>query len=376
MVKNRCKRNKIVKFAFQNKITLFKMKKSYIGLGMLIFIASCGGHNSQQNDSVTEGDSILIDESTLISPDSATVAKNDSSKKATPQLKFSSAADLKDYLQKSPHKAAYSQGIIPLIADKSLEYAEKLVNNTHDGFIIVDKSRMKVIFYDKYGREKLNYGMACAKRYGTKHKKADSRTPEGFFTAEGIYNSTDWLFTNDEGYTSPAKGQFGPRFIRLKCPNTSQIGIHGTAAPWSIGNRASHGCIRVTNENILELVKHVTVGMPIIVVPGKRDIETNNAEGYESVWIPSSFDAVEPKPGVKEISETPKKDSEKKTAESVNQNDSTTNVKDSTDKIAPKKVEEQSEEEETTHKADASVQNSGNDPVSSNDPVQSPSNPN
>ena len=55
MVKNICKRNKIVKFAFQNKITLFKMKKSYIGLGMLIFIASCGGHNSQQNDSVTEG---------------------------------------------------------------------------------------------------------------------------------------------------------------------------------------------------------------------------------------------------------------------------------------------------------------------------------
>ena len=116
--------------------------------------------------------------------------------------------------------------------------------------------------------------------------------------------------------------------------------------------------------------------MPIIVVPGKRDIETNNAEGYESVWIPSSFDAVEPKPGVMAISETPKKDSEKKTAESVNQNDSTTNVKDSTDKIAPKKVEEPSEEEETTHKADASVQNSGNDPVSSNDPVQSPSNPN
>ena len=68
--------------------------------------------------------------------------------------------------------------------------------------------------------------MACAKNYGTKHKKADSRTPEGFFEVEGIYNSTDWLYTDDDGVTSKKKGQFGPRFIRLKIPVTSQIGIH------------------------------------------------------------------------------------------------------------------------------------------------------
>ena len=88
-----------------------------------------------------------------------------------------------------------------------MEYAEKLVNNTHDGFIIVDKSRMKVVLFDKYGREKLSYGMACAKNYGTKHKKADSRTPEGYFTASGIYDSTEWLFTDDNGKTSPKNGQ-------------------------------------------------------------------------------------------------------------------------------------------------------------------------
>lgn len=281
------------------------MKKTYIGLGFLLLLSSCGGKKAVETDSIadtlTAGDSIMIDESTKIVEDSTVVSGKDTI--SVPQVKFSSAADLKDYLKKSPHSAEYSQGIIPLIADKSLDYAQKLVNNPHDGFIIVDKSRMKVVLLDKYGREKLSYGMACAKRYGTKHKKADSRTPEGFFSAEGIYNSTDWLFTNDAGYTSPARGQFGPRFIRLKCPNTSQIGIHGTAAPGSIGRRASHGCIRVTNENILELVKHVKVGMPIIVVPGRKDIEVNNAEGVASVWIPSSFDAVEPKAGIADAAE-------------------------------------------------------------------------
>ncbi|MDE5791122.1 MAG: L,D-transpeptidase family protein [Muribaculaceae bacterium] len=270
------------------------MKKSYIGLVMLILLGACGGHNSRDDESVTEGDSILIDENTRISSDSV-AAEKDTTKIERPQLRFSSADDLKDYLRRSPEREAYSNGIIPLIADKSLEYAQKLVNNTHDGFIIVDKGRMKVILYDRYGRVKLSYGMACAKNYGTKQKKADSRTPEGFFTASGIYDSTEWLFTDDDGKTSKKKGQFGPRFIRLSCPNTSQIGIHGTVAPWSIGHRVSHGCIRVTNENILELVKHVEVGMPIIVVPGRKDMEVNYSEDVETVWIPSSFEASEPK---------------------------------------------------------------------------------
>lgn len=282
------------------------MKKLYIALGLIVFLVSCGGRHTS-SDSFEESDSIMIDESTLLSSDSVET-KKDTIRKEPPRKRFSSEEDLKDYLRKSSHSDAYSEGIIPLIAEHSLEYAENLVNNTHDGFIIVDKSRMKVVLFDKYGREKLSYGMACAKNYGTKHKKADSRTPEGFFSASGIYDSTEWLFTDDDGKTSPKKGQFGPRFIRIKCPNTSQIGIHGTVAPWSIGHRSSHGCIRVTNENILELVKHVTVGMPIIVVPGKKDMEVNAKEGYEIAWIPSTRGAKEPKvkkPEETEMNEAP-----------------------------------------------------------------------
>ena len=127
--------------------------------------------------------------------------------------------------------------------------------------------------------------MACAKNYGSKHQKADSRTPEGFFSAQGVYDSTDWLFTDDNGVTSKKRGQFGPRFIRLRTPVTSQIGIHGTCAPWSIGARCSHGCIRITNEQIMELVEYVEVGMPIIVSPGLKDTKVNMAEGYDIPWI-------------------------------------------------------------------------------------------
>ena len=102
---------------------------------------------------------------------------------------------------------------------------------------------------------------------------------------KGIFNSTEWLYTDDDGNTSQKKGQFGPRLIRLLIPGITQIGIHGTCAPWSIGKRASHGCIRLTNENILDLVQYAEKRMPVIVVPGRKDTEVNQSEGYSTPWI-------------------------------------------------------------------------------------------
>lgn len=180
--------------------------------------------------------------------------------------------------------AEYQEGVLPRIEEASPEYAARLAQEGGRGFIVVDKARMKVILYDRYGLQQRAYGMACAKKYGHKRKKGDSRTPEGYFNVQCVYDSTDWLFTDDDGKTSKVKGQFGPRFIRI----APQIGIHGTRAPWSIGHRASHGCIRITNEEIMELVDLVHAGMPVIVIPGKRDRKVNAEEGYHSVYFPTS----------------------------------------------------------------------------------------
>lgn len=106
------------------------------------------------------------------------------------------------------------------------------------------------------------------------------------------------IYTNDDGYTSPLRGQFGPRFIRLKTPVTTQVGIHGTCAPWSLGRRASHGCIRIHNENILKLVEYAKPGMPVIVNPGKYDQQINEEEGYTipSINIGKPTQVVTPPP--------------------------------------------------------------------------------
>ncbi len=241
----------------------------------LSLLLSCGKSTSEDVNSQKVVD--IISEVDTIVPAEQQIPKSDS---IILPGKLASKAEAFNFINSSSDSSKYHEGILLRMIDENFPYAEKLLNSKYKHFIVVDKGRMKVILYDRYGRVTLEYGMACGKKYGTKHKKADSRTPEGFFSAEGVYDSTDWLFTDDNGVTSKKKGQFGPRFIRIKIPTTSQIGIHGTCAPWSIGGRVSHGCIRVTNENILELVEYVEVGMPIIVSPGGRDMGMNEAEGY------------------------------------------------------------------------------------------------
>lgn len=247
----------------------------------LIALSSCVGKNKQTTDlpdSMPDSIAETVD----------TVAEERELAPGDVGYKFASYDDMRHYLDTCADASKYAVGIMPVIAREVPQYAEKLIGNQYDRFIIVDKAAMEVQLYDKYGRLEKDYGMACAKNYGTKHKKADSRTPEGFFSVEGRYDSTEWLFTDDNGVQSKVKGQFGPRFIRLKIPNTSQIGIHGTCAPWSIGHRTSHGCIRILNENILELVELVEPGMPVIVLPGKRDRAVNRQEGYDIPYFPTN----------------------------------------------------------------------------------------
>lgn len=57
---------------------------------------------------------------------------------------------------------------------------------------------------------------------------------------------------------------FGARFMGLNV-TWGKYGIHGTNKPWSIGSRASHGCIRMQHKDVCELYELVQVGTPVII---------------------------------------------------------------------------------------------------------------
>ena len=194
------------------------------------------------------------------------------------KLHFSSADDAIRYMNDSKDCQLYAQGILHKMAEDSLDYCQRLLNSEYEYFIIVDKQDMRVKLYDRYGQLKKSYKCACGKNFGNKRQKGDCRTPEGFFQAGSVKNSTNWHYTDENGKRSEKPGQYGPRFFRVVTPKFNSTGIHGTDAPWTVGQRRSHGCIRLTNESILELVEYVTKGMPVIILPSLKDKEVNDRE--------------------------------------------------------------------------------------------------
>ena len=139
-------------------------------------------------------------------------------------------------------------------------------------FIVVDKGAMQVQLHHEDSGKVKAYRCALGRGLGQKREKGDCRTPEGRFYAGAVYNSADWHYTSPEGVRCPNPGQYGPKFIRVSGSGYSSIGIHGTDCPRSLGRRVSHGCIRVSNNDILDLVAYVEPGMKIIIKPGPRDI--------------------------------------------------------------------------------------------------------
>lgn len=58
---------------------------------------------------------------------------------------------------------------------------------------------------------------------------------------------------------------FGTRWMGLNV-QWGIYGIHGTNKPWSIGSRASHGCIRMFNRDVEDLYEYVKVGTPVKIM--------------------------------------------------------------------------------------------------------------
>jgi hypothetical protein len=47
----------------------------------------------------------------------------------------------------------------------------------------------------------------------------------------------------------------------------TQYRIHGTNAPSTIGKQVSSGCIRLTNDDVIDLYNRVQVGAKVVVLP-------------------------------------------------------------------------------------------------------------
>jgi lipoprotein-anchoring transpeptidase ErfK/SrfK len=98
-----------------------------------------------------------------------------------------------------------------------------------------------------------------------------------YMTPTGMYSVTEkrylptWVNPAPDtwGADMPATippGSSNPLGLRALNWSAPAIRFHGTSATYSLGFNASHGCVRLSNEDVIELYDTVDVGTPIVSV--------------------------------------------------------------------------------------------------------------
>lgn len=136
--------------------------------------------------------------------------------------------------------------------------------------IVVSKQHMNLIVINQNSDTVFLCKVALGRGIGQKEKVGDMRTPEGLFHIVEICDSKSWKHDFHDGKGLVA-GSYGPFFIRLSVPGFIGIGIHGTCFPESIGKRATEGCIRLKNEDLIKLVKIISVNDSVFILPEKNN---------------------------------------------------------------------------------------------------------
>jgi lipoprotein-anchoring transpeptidase ErfK/SrfK len=129
-----------------------------------------------------------------------------------------------------------------------------------------------VVTVDRDGfRLRLFKRLRIAKRYGIAVGMAGLDTPAGLYRIQSKQVNpawtkphSDWVPPSERGQVVPGGDPGNPLKARWMGVYDG-VGIHGTSEDWSIGSRASHGCIRMHVSDVIDLYDRVGVGTPVLI---------------------------------------------------------------------------------------------------------------
>lgn len=158
-----------------------------------------------------------------------------------------------------------------LTSDQSPDFRRQMVIYSTDaapGTIVVDTANTYLYYVLGNGRA-IRYGVGVGREgftwsgAQTVTRKAEwpAWTPPAEMIARQPYLSR-WM----------AGGEGNPLGARAIYLGNTVYRIHGTNMPETIGERVSSGCIRMLNEDVIDLYARVDVGTKIVVLPNTKFI--------------------------------------------------------------------------------------------------------
>lgn len=139
-------------------------------------------------------------------------------------------------------------------------------------YIVISKRDLRLYVYaDVEGEPRLlaDYPCCLSRNKGQKQRRGDNKTPESPagkpFKIQQIQDASSWRHDFHDGRGNILA--YGHWFLRLQTPGHTGIGIHGsTNNESSVPGRASEGCIRLLDKDIIHLKEtYAFVGMPVTI---------------------------------------------------------------------------------------------------------------
>jgi lipoprotein-anchoring transpeptidase ErfK/SrfK len=157
--------------------------------------------------------------------------------------------------------AAPRQLHVTLVRTRPATTANDLRDRNGGTVITIDRGHFKLRLF-KHLKFSKSYGIAVG--------MAGLETPPGLYAIHDKEVNPAWHVPNSAwagslaGQTIPGGAPDNPLKARwLGIANG--VGIHGTAEDWSIGSRASHGCIRMHVSDVIDLYNRVPIGTPVLI---------------------------------------------------------------------------------------------------------------
>ncbi len=164
----------------------------------------------------------------------------------------------------------YGKNAIRIVGDQSVSHPE-MVKDRNNCFIVMSKKDYYLYVYEGQGDDTVmvaRYDACFSLKKGQKEASGDMRTPhctfDEPFSITEIKDASTW--EHDFGDGRGSIKSYGDYFLRLKTGH-SGIGIHGsTNNVESVPGRASEGCIRLHDEDIIDLAENYAfVGMKVVI---------------------------------------------------------------------------------------------------------------